>query len=267
MPAGRLRARDLRAPIRGIRMPATATTLEQTCAAIALALPASAVFSHDTAAALWGLPLPSCADTRLHITTPTGVRARRGPNIIGHQRALGAVDVSSVGGIRVTSPGRTFVDLADRLTLAQLVAVGDAIARRWGIECLEDAVARVVSTRRIRLLREALGHIDPAAESPKESELRVLLTDAGIGPLRANQNVYDGRGVFIARVDLALAALKIAIEYEGDHHRDKDQWRKDMARRRRLEAAGWIYIPVTQADLRSPGPLLADIRAAIARRA
>ncbi|GAA4767543.1 hypothetical protein [Microbacterium gilvum] len=75
--------------------------------------------------------------------------------------------------------------------------------------------------------------------------------------------MLDSAGAFVARVDLALPELRMAIEYEGDHHRDKAQWRKDLARRRRLEALGWTYVSVTQADLDDPRALLADLRAAI----
>lgn len=246
-------------------MPAGATSLHETCAAIALTLPPGAVFSHQTAAALWRLPLPHRLGTEVHITSPTGTRARRGKNLLGHQRSLAPDDLARHHGLALTEPGRTFTDLADSCDLIALVAIGDAIARRWGKPRVESAVARVRSTRRITLLREALALLDPASESPKESELRVLLTMAGISPLTANPSVYDARGRFIARVDLAIT-LRIAIEYEGDHHRDKAQWRKDIARRRRLEAEGWIYLSVTQADLSRPAQLLADVRTAIEAR-
>jgi hypothetical protein len=119
-----------------------------------------------------------------------------------------------------------------------------------------------------RVLRYALELLDPKAESPKESELRVLLIEAGFASPTANHVVVDGAGSFVARVDLAYPAQKVALEYEGDHHREtKEQWRKDLKRRRRLEALGWIYLPVTAADLADPHDLFADLRTALARRA
>ena len=112
----------------------------------------------------------------------------------------------------------------------------------------------------------ALALIDGAAESPKESELRVLLIGHGITDLACQEVVRDGEGRFVGRVDLAIPHLRIAIEYEGDHHREKAQWRRDQKRRRALEALGWVYIHVTQADLDDPRQLLADLRTAIRRR-
>ncbi|UUT35784.1 hypothetical protein [Microbacterium elymi] len=94
-----------------------------------------------------------------------------------------------------------------------------------------------------------------------------MIIEAGFAPPAVNRDVVDGDAAFVARVDLAYPDLKIAIEYEGDQHReDRTQWRKDLARRRRLEALGWVYLAVTQADLDDPEDFLADLRTALARR-
>ncbi|GAA4765886.1 hypothetical protein GCM10023351_06220 [Microbacterium gilvum] len=264
----RLRASDLWIPAQGIRLPVARRDVVSVCRAILLTLPSCAVFSHGTAAQLAPLPVPRriTAEDRVHVTTPVGVRARRGRRIRGHERALHPDEVVERSGLPVTSPARTFCDLAEDLTLAELVAVGDAAARIVGAEAIRRAVERVPARRRSAVLRRALELLDPASESPKESELRVLLITSGFGPFRCNVEVRDGEGGFVARVDLAIVGLKIAIEYEGDHHRDKAQWRRDQARRRRLEALGWIYIPVTQADLDDPRRLLNDLRVAVELR-
>ncbi len=264
----RSRASDLWTPVRGARLPIDQQGLASICHAVALSLPAGAAFSHTTAAVLWGLPLPlgQQAERTVHVTTPTGTRARRGRLIIGHQRELAADQVRQRRGLPLTSPSRTFCDLSEILDLDDLVAVGDRVAHDHGAAAIEAELARRPRNRQSRVLREAVALIDDRAESPKETELRLLLVRAGFGPFAANFVVRDASGRFIARVDLALPAQRIAVEYEGDHHRDRDQWRRDLARRRRLEALGWIYLPVTQADLSDPADLLADLRAAVARR-
>jgi len=68
------------------------------------------------------------------------------------------------------------------------------------------------------------------------------------------------------RVDLAYAHLKFAIEYQGDYHRSRSQWRRDMTRRTRLEADGWYAMELNADDLRDPVELIARIRTALARR-
>ena len=83
-----------------------------------------------------------------------------------------------------------------------------------------------------------------------------MIVDAGLPEPVVQHQIFDG-DLLVARADLAYPELKIAIEYEGDGHRtDKDQWRKDIARQRRLEALGWIVIRVTELDLHDGGRAL-----------
>lgn len=167
----------------------------------------------------------------------------------------------------MTTPARAFCDLAEYLDLGELVAVGDAALR--GVcsrEDLDAALRRRADGRHRRILSRAMELLDPRAESPKETELRVLLIEAGFAPPVPNLEVFDEDGLFVARIDLAYREQRIALEYKGDHHRDRAQWQRDLARRRRLEALGWKYLTVTQTDLRAPAALFADLAAALAAR-
>lgn len=272
LPCGRTEAPDLWIPTRGVRLPAAARDLRSRCRAHALTLPALSAFSHTTAAVAHGFVLPFHvgSDDAVHVTVPTGTRAPRRRGLVGHQRELPETDVVVVGGLRVTSVERTFLDLAELLDVPRLVAVGDRLIWRGAPKLQKAALAQAVAAadgrRSVRTAKQALELMDDGAESPKESELRLLLVGAGFGPFRTNLELRDSRGRFVARVDLALAELRIAVEYEGDHHRDSAQWRKDIARRRRIEALGWIYIPVTQADLDDPSNLLSDLASAVVLR-
>ncbi|GAA1958737.1 type IV toxin-antitoxin system AbiEi family antitoxin [Microbacterium deminutum] len=259
-------------PYYGVRVPAKAKlSFAQRCSARATRLSGKAAFSHLTAARLHGLPLPAEHERAdiFEITVPRGQRAPRGNAVRGHQAQLGPKDVDKRTGVHATTPERTFCDLAACLTLGQLVAVGDTLIRRHGglltRKDLERNVASYRGRRNIRRLRRALELLDQDAESPKESELRVAIIEAGFPTPTCNESVFDGRGRLVGRVDLAYPALKIAIEYEGDYHRQQDQWRADLKRRRRLEALGWTYLSVTQADLDGPEDFLADLRVAMER--
>lgn len=115
-------------------------------------------------------------------------------------------------------------------------------------------------------IRAALERSRESVESPKESETRLMLVDAGL-PEPVVQFEERENGRLIARIDLAYPELKIAIEYEGDGHRtDKAQWRRDIARQRELESRGWIVVRLTQDDLQHPAGVLHSIRAALAAR-
>ncbi|MCX6502637.1 MAG: hypothetical protein NT132_09575 [Microbacterium sp.] len=271
IPRSRTRASDLWTPVRGVRLPADMHDLVDRCRAHALTLPLGAVFSDATAGRLRMLPLPRrLTDDTLHVTVPHGTRApRRRDRVHGHSRALEPADCAWLFGIPVTSPSRTYLDLASTLDLRELVAVGDRLLSARdplaGIADLRTIVAHHSGARGAKIARLALELLTDRAESPKESELRILLIEAGYADLDVNVEVFDDAGTFVARVDLALTRLRIAIEYEGDHHRDRAQWQRDLARRRRLEAVGWTYITVTQTDLEHPVPLLADLAAAVSR--
>ena len=171
----------------------------------------------------------------VHVSVPVGARAPAGKNTAGHQVTLRTTDCDSRHGVACTTPERTFCDLAAMLTLAQLVAVGDNLLRRGAVSraALTDAVAAYPGRRGTARLRRALELLDARSESPKESELRVLLVEAGFPGRSSTRASATDRGRFVARIDLSYPDLKIAIEYEGDHHRDKRQWRADS-----LAAAG-----------------------------
>ncbi|MGW5673249.1 endonuclease domain-containing protein [Micromonospora sp. NPDC003776] len=100
-----------------------------------------------------------------------------------------------------------------------------------------------------------------------ETRLRLLLLDAGLGPLTAQHDVLDGRGRFLARVDLAWPALRVAAEYDGDHHRERAHFRQDVARLNALRAAGWIVLRFTADDvLRHPAATVALVAQALRER-
>ena len=60
------------------------------------------------------------------------------------------------------------------------------------------------------------------------------------------------------RQDLAWPVVKVAAEYDGRHHIEREgQWRQDLARREDLEHDGWRFVVVTGPDLfRTPGATL-----------
>jgi very-short-patch-repair endonuclease len=267
--ADRLRASDLAAPFYGVRVEAGELTLVDRCRARATRLPGFAAFRHTTAARLHALPLPPrlAQLTELHVSVPTGARSPRGAGTLGHHVSCRPEEADRRHGVLCTTPERTFCDLAALLSLGELVAVGDAILHRRlaTADDLGAAAAQWPGRRGRPRLDAALELLDGRAESPKESELRIVLHDAGFLRPEVNHVVRDAAGRFVARVDLAYPARKVAIEYEGDHHRDKDQWRRDIARRRRLEALGWTVLQVTQHDLVDPSALLSDLSAALAR--
>lgn len=101
-----------------------------------------------------------------------------------------------------------------------------------------------------------------------ETRLRLLIVHAGLPEPDINRDVIGSRGGWLARPDLSYPEWKIAIEYDGEHHRvDPRQWRRDISRRENLEAAGWIVLAITAIDVfQRPAPTLMRILSALSRR-
>lgn len=119
----------------------------------------------------------------------------------------------------------------------------------------------------VPLLREVLTVAEPLSESPMETRLRLLLVDAGAPNPTAQHDVTDGRGRFIGRVDLAYPQWRIAIEYEGDHHRERSHFRRDIARLNALRDNGWLVLRFTADDvLRHPARIVRQVASAMRER-
>lgn len=154
------------------------------------------------------------------------------------------------------------------LSLSDLVAVGDFLVA-WrsplvGIVELDGFVRLRGGQRGARRARRALELLDARAESAPESRLRVILVEAGLPVPEVNYPVRVGGRDY--RVDLAYPDLKVAIEYQGDYHRDRVQWRRDMTRRSHLESDDWAMIEVNADDVRHPRELAGRIQSVLARR-
>jgi hypothetical protein len=265
----RLRASDLYAGVRGTRWAVQNPDFEERCSLWAQRLP-SAIFSHTTAALLLGIPLPMtwAKDPRIQVSVPAPRRAPHAANLIGHAPTLMDEDWMTLpSGLRLTRPHRTWLDLAQYLSLGHLVAAGDAVINRSAplasVADLHAALRSRKSRRGVRRLREALELLSDAAESPQESRLRVILHTAEMGELRINHELSDRFGEFVARTDIEIVNSGVVVEYMGDYHRTTpEQWRADMSRRSRIEAAtGKRVLEVNADDLRDPAELVARIRA------
>jgi hypothetical protein len=186
-------------------------------------------------------------------------------DVVGHRLSLSPHDLVDRGRLRLTSPARTWLDLAAVLTLHELVAVGDYLVH-WEAPIvtpgeLAAALKDYPGRRGLQLARTALPLLRDRSESPRESVLRVIIVVAGLPEPLCNYNVYDEDGRFLARGDLVYPAYKLLLEYQGDQHRtDRAQWRSDIRRTGRLEDAGWQVLQFTDDDLRDPAALVARIR-------
>ncbi|CDJ99040.1 conserved hypothetical protein [Microbacterium sp. C448] len=295
---GRLRGSDLRRPFHGVRsrrelrLPDVVTEGELHRARIVRAMSEYAermtsdeFFSHGSAAILWGAAVPFGATEELHVGVLHPHRLPRARGVRGHQArsTQTRVVVHPDTGLRVASPATTWAMLGAVLRHPyDLVAAGDSFIRvqrmpgPWVREMPPPLASRHQLEQAVRAgrrvggpaLRAALPLLRTGAASRPESWTRLTICDAGLPEPVLDYDAYDKNGLFIGCVDLAYPELKIAIEYEGDHHRtDVATWNRDLAKHDALQAAGWRVIRVSRTMLfAQPTELITRVCAALAQR-
>lgn len=272
VPVDRLQAIALDRSVWGMRREGAADSLRARCELFAARLRDDAVISHTTAAMLYGAPLDFTfeRDDRLHFTTPAPGSAPHARGLVGHLAQLAPGSTRILLGLRVTSPARTWLDLGSILELGDLVAVGDYLVHHsapWvSVEELTTAVAGWRG-RGIRTLRPAVALLDPRSESRPESRLRVMILQAGLPRPEINHALVDSQTGKHLRPDFRFSQQRVILEYQGDYHRTRAQWRKDMTRRSKLEAMGWYVMELNGDDLDDPQELVSRIAGVLSSRA
>jgi very-short-patch-repair endonuclease len=202
----------------------------------------------------------------VHLTVPPGTRIRHRADRRVHSAAVPDAQVTRRLGIRVTSPGRTWLDLAGAVPPGTLLAVTDQmLGRRYPQPTLERLVGGASGMRGVRTARRVLAVADGRAGSPMESVLRWLLLEAGLPAPDLQHVVRDAAGSFIGRVDMAWPEQRVIVEFDGDVHRERRGFVDDLRRQNGLVLAGWTVLRFTSADvLGSPHRVLRLLRAALA---
>lgn len=240
-------------PVDGVAQIASSVSdLAMTCRAIAMVLPADAVFTHVTSASLRGwwmpmlddLPIVACSDGEAPHHDRRGVYVRRCGIPPGHRHQL--------HGVAVASPEWTIIELAEHLALLDLVAVIDG-ALHVGDTTVERIRTVMRPGRRgVRVLRRALDLADGRSESWWETMLRLVHVLAGI-EVEPQEVIVNRAGIEIARVDLRLTGTRRVAEYDGSEHRERARHEKDLRRdkslaRQGLERYGYIATEIIHAS-------------------
>lgn len=272
----RMRGRDLEHPFHGVRSDAPLETLRDRCAALSRALSPQHLFSHQTAARLWGMPLPA-EPSELHVTS-VGCRGKvRRPGVVGWERPDEDLAAFTLQGVRVLAPADVWCQLATQISREWLVAVGDFLisgardaegSKRPPL-CtraeLADAVARHGRRRGVVALRWAMEMIRERVESPRETLLRLALVAGGLPEPEVQIAVATSAGVLHG--DLGYRCARLVFEYQGDEHRtSRSRWLKDLTRVQLMQDAGYRVIQIGAHDLRDGArALIARIRRALVK--
>lgn len=192
--------------------------------------------------------------------------ARRQEGLIVRNEALAENEVTRIAGLRVTTPARTAFDLGRHLPVDAAITRIDALqhAIMFSLDDVWFLAGEHKGARGIRQLRSVLPLVDGGAASPRETWLRLLLIRAGF-PRPVTQIPVMDRWRLLAVLDMGWPEIKVAVEYDGDHHRtNRTQYAKDQRRIRDLERLGWIIVRVIVED--RPEDVLRRVAEAVRRR-
>lgn len=221
--------------------------------------------SHLTAAELGGLPSRRRVSETMtfHVIRPEGAADLKRPHVVVHRAKLYDDEVTTYQGIRITTPERTWLDLAAMLTVDELVVAGDHLVRvpspdfddRTAPLCtvadLQRMIDRHKGKRGLRKAKLALQLVRVGSDSPQETLLRLAIGRAGLPEPELNVPVDDGRPGRQVRPDLSYRRYRIAIEYEGDGHGEESQIVRDIARSERYRELGWVEVRISKRHMQN----------------
>lgn len=192
------------------------------------------VFSHYSAAAIWGFPRPASWPADIHVTVPEASGGRSKPGIVRHS----AADASSLptgamtrGGLRVTSPADTAVAMARILPFPDAVAMMDkaihvprmmpaggspesALATREQLQAALDALAHSGRRAGKGAALRAGDFASTRSDSGGESISRAHIFLLGFAAPELQVRFDDAAG-FIAFVDFFWRSINKVGEFDG----------------------------------------------------
>jgi hypothetical protein len=232
-----------------------------------LVMPDDAVLGGRSAAAWYDAPFASAQDPVL-VVAPTDSTWRGPRGVQVHRRAVRPDEVRTIddaeGFVRLTTPLRTAWELAALESVSTAVSFIDAMVRAKHLtnEHLERMVVDGRGRWGSRRVAKVVPFVDGRSMSPPESWVRVACVRAGL-PTPVPQYAVHRFGRWIGDADLAWPEHRLIVEYEGPHHFEELQIRRDDRRYEQFVAAGWRVIRLSSADIRDMAEVVARIAAAL----
>jgi hypothetical protein len=212
--------------------------------AVVLACGERAALSHGSAATLWGFN--RYWDEPFEVTVAGACRRRAGITV-HRSRVLRRRDVTTQLGIRVTSPARTALDIAPRLSDRRLRRVVNDGLR--GPHLHHDDLAEVLRRNPTHAGAKRLRRFvdDPTAptNSPLEDDFAEFAKRYGLPDPVTNTYLFGHE------IDVLYPAERLIVEVDSyQFHSDRDSFEADRERDVVMLEAGYPTIRVTRERMR-----------------
>ncbi len=186
----------------------------------------------------------------LHVLNPVRHQLRPAEGLTVHRRD--GAPLTMLNGRPTTSASWTAIEVARTLRRPRALATLDAALRSGHCDAaaLSRAAADHSGRRGIVVVRDLLELADGRAESPMESEARLVMIDGGLPPPDLQYQIIDGRGR-LQRFDFAWPDRLLAAEYDSEQwHAGADAWRRDREKWAAVQEIGWTVVPILRDDVR-----------------
>ncbi|TFB69674.1 hypothetical protein E3O06_15225 [Cryobacterium glaciale] len=231
------------------------------------------VFSHQTAAALIGLPVLGRWPDRAHVLRECADGGRSTNLLVRHAIGVAGVPTELRAGLTVTAPVRTVIDLATTLPFDSAVVTTDAALYRdrrthrfiTTIDDVRELLERMAPFRGLRRVLAVLDASTPLSESVGESLCRVILAELGFAAPELQVEIRDAKG-FIGFADFTWRHAKVIAEFDGLRKYEDDDLRNGLSasqvvvreklREDRLRALGYQVVRIIWSHLADPVQLL-----------
>ncbi len=223
--------------------------------AAVLACGRTAVLSHRSAGALWGLTRPLGGPIEITARSSRGGLGRAG--ILVHEGRPDPGDRAVLDAIPVTSIARTLLDLAevvDEQSLQRAFEEADRL-RLLELRALDELCERSHGRHGLRPLRRLIEAArDPiSTRSPLEERFVELCREHDLLPPATNVSVLGHE------VDALWPGRRLIVELDGfAYHHHRAAFERDRSRDAALQAAGYTVIRLTHRRLEQEADAVVD---------
>jgi hypothetical protein len=227
------------------------------------------VFSHQSAAALIGLPILGRWPDKAHVIRDCAAGGRSTTGVTRHALGLAGVPLVSIHGMSATAPARTVIDVAATAPFESAVVIADAalrVNRHTGqalttpseVRTLLDSMAPFRGMNRVVAVLDASTTL---SDSAGETLCRLVISELGF-PTPTLQVGYSDAEGFIGYADFSWRHRKVILEFDGMAKYADPRFThgltaeeiviREKKREDRLWALGYVVLRVYWEDLRDP---------------